>query len=214
MSSETLHAIEAMFAGTPPRVLMRDALVLCHLAALAAGLGMVIATDLWVLRRMSAPFGLRRLAGLCRTHRLIARALGVLWVSGLGLAALALSAPGAEASPKLAAKFVVVSGLTVTAIVIRRIALPLTARGHGRPLLALPLGTKCLLAVCAGLSTAGWGSALLLGGAGVMARAEAPALIAVIGAVHAGMVVVMLSLALLTHERADRRTPAGRVPAQ
>lgn len=214
MSSETLLAIEALFAVTPPRALMRDALVLCHLAALAAGLGMVIATDLWVLRRMSAPFGLRRLAGLCRTHRLIARALGVLWVSGLGLAALALSAPDAEPGPKLVAKFVVVSGLTITAIVIRGIGLPLMAKGQGRSLLALPPGTKCLLAVCAGLSTAGWASALLLGGAGIMARAEAPALIAILGAVHAGTVAVTLSLALLTHERADRRPPAGGVPAE
>jgi hypothetical protein len=214
MLAETAAALGGLFADAPPRALLRDALVLVHLAAMAAGLGMVIATDLWVLRRMAAPLGLRRIAGLVRTHRMIGRALGVLWASGLGLAALALSAPGAEASPKLLAKLAVVSGLTLTAGAMRWAVLPVLARRPGRALVELPLGGKCLLAACGGLSTAGWASALMLGAAGVLRDAGPQALAALVVGLHALAVLFAVAAARFVHDgRPPVRAPEG-VPAE
>ncbi len=212
--ADALPALAATLADAPARALLHDALALLHLAAMAAGLGLVIATDLWVLRRMGAPLGLRRIASLCRTHVQIARALSVLWASGLGLAALALTAPEPAPLAKLAVKLAVVGALTATALAMRAWVLPVLAEAPGRALLDLPLRRKCWMAVFAGLSTGGWASALALGGAGVLAGAEIAALAALAVGVHALAIAGALAAVLLTHDRrAAPRAPSG-VPAE
>lgn len=117
-----------------PLILVRQAALYAHLVAFAIAFGAVLREDAALLaqRRLD----LRRLA---RTARTLTVALFVLWLSGLALIALdsGLDPRAIAATPKLAAKFVVVSALTANGFALHALAFPRLGRHDGQ--LALPL---------------------------------------------------------------------------
>lgn len=199
MPIEPIAALATLIDATPPAALLRDALVLGHLAAMAVGLGSVIVAEIAMLGHLARPFPPARMDALWRTHRQVGWALVALWATGLPLAALATGADPAEASPKLVAKLATAGGLGLTALAMGRFALPLLAQGEGQALLALPLGRKLGLGLCAGMSMGGWATALLLGAAGTTRTAGAEAVAGVVLLSHGAALGTVLAGVLLGH---------------
>ena len=212
MEPEWIDAIRALArwsATVPIGQLVADAATLVHLVGLSVAIATVLEVD-WRLMRAAR----RKLRGqdawaLLRAHRRILGALLVLWTSG---AVLAWSATGGDpnaASPKLAAKAVTVSLLTLTALAMGRYVLPTIVAHRGRRLLSLGLATRLKLATVAGLSGAGWVTALLIGASESLAPAPASVFAVVIAATHAGACVLAWTLAFATGRVDERRAAAA-----
>lgn len=171
-----LHNIIGIFEDTTPTKLAKDLLVLSHLMALAVGLGTVLLTDLHILRRAFRPLQDDDTLLINRAHKIITVALWGLWITGLGLFYLKTNGDLTAASPKLWAKLTTVILLTVTAMAMARVAVPVINTLVGQRLIDLGLGKKLMLASFAAMSAAGWLTALLLGGAEFTRSADYTAL--------------------------------------
>ena len=182
-----------------PEALMRDVLVCLHLLAMAVGLGSVMVAEVRLLLAAGRPLCGARIAALWGTHRLVLGALAVLWLTGAGLAALAIASDPSGVSPKLFAKIATVGGLSLTGVLMGLVGLPLLAGHAGARPLDLGLGTKLLLCLIAGLSTGGWLSALMLGAAAGLREATGPTLALLAGGVHLAAVAAALCAAVVAH---------------
>ncbi|MEO1468874.1 MAG: hypothetical protein AAFV86_07460 [Pseudomonadota bacterium] len=187
--------------GTGAEALLLDLVRLGHLGAVAVGLGVVVATDLTLLRLIGLPLGPRQGRVIEAAHGLLVPALAAAWATGLGLAALRTGLDPVTVTPKLLAKLAVVSLLTANAALIQTAVRPILADHRGRRIQALPLGHKLVLAIAGGLSVAGWGSALLLGASAVMRDAGWDVLVPLIGGLHALALTLTLGAAILSHRR-------------
>ncbi|MEM1341218.1 MAG: hypothetical protein AAF825_08190 [Pseudomonadota bacterium] len=151
-----------------------DLLRFTHLSAMAVGLGCAFLCDFALLTRLHRGLSPELAALLHLAHPVIWGALGVMWASGLALAAWRTGLEIGQVSPKLIAKFVVVSLLTANAVVIGRHALPrLEARG-AMGLRGLSDLEHRAASVLAGISAASWLLALALGSSRLLAAAPAP----------------------------------------
>jgi hypothetical protein len=193
------NALVTLLMEAPVTELLRDALVVAHLGAMAVGFGVVLICDLLLVQRLSRTLKRADIEDFRWTHRVIARALVALWITGCTLVAIGTGMDPGNLSPKLVAKIGTVAVLTLTAWMMSRAAIPLLARSVGHSLLTLPLGRKLALAVCAGLSFGGWISAILLGGSKVVRTAEADAIIELLALIHGGTVLTLLAGALGLH---------------
>jgi len=182
-----------------PGALLRDLLVCLHLLAMAVGLGSALVAEIRLLTAAGRPLCTARIAALWSTHRVVMAALAVLWLTGAGLAALAIASDPAGAGPKLLAKIAAVGGLSLTAVAMGLVGLPLLAGHAGTRPLDLGLGTKLVLGLIAGLSTGGWLSALMLGAASGLREASGATLSALIGGVHVAAVMAALLAAVVAH---------------
>jgi hypothetical protein len=143
--------------------LINDAARAAHLVGLALGFGVAIVADLSAARLMVRPLDRREMDALHRFHRMVALGLVLFWTSGLVLLWLRTGFDMANFSPKLMAKLGVVSVLTINAVMIGRIGLPVMEATRGQRFGALPRGVRLQMAALAALSGAGWISALALG---------------------------------------------------
>lgn len=118
-------------------LLLRQGVLCLHLLAFAIALGTLLREDasLLIWRRINT----RRLA---RTARTLSAALAVLWVSGLALVgwSVGLDPSVIAATPKIAAKFVVVLALTINGVALHALAFPQIRRLRTPGTLALLLG--------------------------------------------------------------------------
>ena len=183
-------------SGDAAAPLLIDAATIAHLAAMAVGLGSAVFADWTVLSRIALPLSADQLAVVRRAHRLITASLVVLWLSGLSLLALKTEFEIARLTPKLVAKLGTVAILTLTALAMAYIALPLVSANLGRRLTTLPLRERCVLATCVALSAASWSIALLLGSSSVL-RTAGPDIVLLVLALYATAVVVALVAAAL-----------------
>ena len=142
-----------------------------HLGAMAAGLGAVIFADSTILRRIDKRTNRRQLAVIDHAHHIISIALVLLWASGLALLGLKTGFDPSKFSPKLITKLGTVTVLTMTALAMANFALPYMRANLGRRLIDAPLIEQCQLALCVGMSAAGWGTALLLGSSKILKTA-------------------------------------------
>ena len=134
-----------------------------HLAAIAVGVGGVVSTDVMTFRRAQRPVTDEYLASIESAHALIMPALVAAWITGLLLLVTRYGVNPAEWSGKAWAKLVVVSLLSVTAMLVKRQVAPVLMRLQGRTLIEAPLADKLIMAVCAALSITGWTLALAIG---------------------------------------------------
>lgn len=174
--------------------LLNDAARATHLVGLALGFGVAILADLCAARSLFRPLDDRDFDTLHQYHRTVALGLALFWASGLILLWLRTGFEPANFSPKLMAKLGVVSLLTVNAILIGRIGLPTMRAWYGFRYGSLPLAHRLRLAALAGMSGAGWISALALGVFSAMKTFEWEVLSEIIGVIY----FVGLGGALLT----------------
>lgn len=151
-----------------------DVLRLLHLLAVAVGFGVAVETETYMIRRRRAAIGPGLLAGLDHRHRVILCALGAMWVTGLALVALRTGFQLSEFTPKLWSKITVVTILTINAVFIAEVALPILAEQKGRPVAALRPAERRALFSVAGVSGASWLIALALGSSALLKVSPAP----------------------------------------
>lgn len=144
-------------------VLLLDAARAAHLIGLALGLGLAFCADLLALRALSTPIAERDVWLLRSLHRVILGGLLLLWISGLYILYLRTGFDPAKFSPKLMAKLVVVTLLSLNALSISLHAIPGFAAQTGRTFGAFPPALRLRLALIAGLSASCWLTALALG---------------------------------------------------
>ncbi len=164
--------------------LLNDAARAMHLLGLALGFGVAIIADLCAARSFFRPLADHEFEDLRRYHRTVALGLAIFWISGLILLWLRTGFVVEDFSPKLMAKLGVVTLLTVNAILIGRIGLPTMLEWAGCRFGALPLTHRLRLAALAGMSFAGWISALALGAFSAMKAFEWDVLSEIIGAIY------------------------------
>jgi hypothetical protein len=172
-----------------------DAATFVHLGAMAAGLGAVIFADSTILSQLMRRTTRRQIAVIEHAHNTITIALILLWTSGLALLGLKAGFDPANFSPKLITKLWTVSVLTVTAYAMANYALPYIRANIGRRLIDAPLVEQCQLALCAGMSAAGWGTALLLGSSRILKSADAEIMLVAV-ALHGLAMAGALALAI------------------
>ncbi|MEM9784246.1 MAG: hypothetical protein AAF899_17445 [Pseudomonadota bacterium] len=198
-------ALMAPAASLIEPALLLDVLRLGHLAAIAAGIGAVIATDLTMLRWIGLPIGTRQGDALEAAHALIAPALALAWITGLALLVWRTGLQADALSPKLMVKLAVVTMLTANAVLITRGVRPTLQEWRGGRLIMLPLGRKLLLASAGAFSVAGWAAALILGGSAMVRTAGWDVLLPLIGGLYMAVLAATLTFALVAHIRWWRR---------
>jgi hypothetical protein len=145
--------------------LLRMAIVYPHLIACCVAIGLVLTNDLAMVRQLLTGTGPAHHDEnhLSKLHGTIVLALGVLWMTGIAIVWLDVSANGWAylLNPKLQAKVVIVLLLTLNGIVLQRGVMPALKRAGS--LLKLPAG-RLQLAVFSGvLSGVSWFYAAMLG---------------------------------------------------
>ncbi len=145
-----------------PPVELRSILLILHLLGLCLGLGTAISLDLTCLRWVRSgivPPGAGE--ALKQGERMVLIGFALLWASGIALVALH---PGHLGNPKVWAKLVVVSALTLNAVLLHRRVLPVFGASLGRPLDGgWRSGERDLFVLCGAVSAASWSMAFALG---------------------------------------------------
>ncbi len=185
--------------------LIRQGVLFTHLVAFAIALSAVLHEDVALIK--ARRIDLQRLATAART---VTYALSVLWVTGLALLAfdVGLDPRALVASPKLAAKLVVVSALTANGLALHALAFPLLRRpgtlDRSRLIVPVALGA---------ISTTSWLYASFIG----VSRVIAPALsftdfMALYGVLLAGAAAVAF-LFVAAYSGGDRKARDHRASA-
>jgi hypothetical protein len=133
----------------------RQGVLFAHVVTYAIALSAVLRADVALMK-------VQRLdvVRLADTARIVTYALIGLWANGLMLVAfdVGLDVTAFQASPKLAAKLLVVSLLTVNGLALHALAFPLLTRGE-----LVPRGGVFVPVVLGAISTASWLYATFLG---------------------------------------------------
>jgi len=141
-------------------------LVLSHMLALALGLGAALLADWVVLRKLTFGIVSQRAAGqLVDLSHAVSAGLLLIWVTGALLVAdNALDAPASIMNQKLWAKLVIVTVLTLNAVLLHRMVLPRAASRVGQPLFETSFGRVSMVSVLLGaVSAVSWMFAAYLG---------------------------------------------------
>ncbi|MEM8751524.1 MAG: hypothetical protein AAGF90_00970 [Pseudomonadota bacterium] len=156
--------------------LLIDLVRMAHLGFFAVGVGCAVFMEGVVLSRARTLIDLEEIALIERGHRQILYSLAGLWATGLILIGVRTGLDPAAITPKLYAKLAVVTALTINALLIGRIAIPMLERALYGDLSRLKAHELAALGAVAGLSAAGWFSGLALGVVGHLKTAS-PALL-------------------------------------
>lgn len=140
-------------------VFLLDAARGAHLIGLAAGFGLALCADLLALKSIYRPIEHRDVWLLRLMHQIIMAGLVLLWGSGLYILNARTGLDPAQFSPKL----IVVTLLTLNALIIGAYALPCFERPVYQRFGDFNPPTLMKLSVIAGLSLSCWTSALALG---------------------------------------------------
>ncbi len=201
--------------GPFPAVELRTLLLAVHLVGLCFGLGGSTLLYFWILRWMrwgALPDEILRTFDF--VAKTVAVGLGLLWLSGLGfLATYEVWDPAKLANPKLWAKLVIVTALSLNGLLVHRHVSPFVRGGARAPLLARETRARRLLFTASGaLSGTSWYAAFALGllhefNGGVPATA-------ILGAWALALAAVFLALSLALRlgqprPRSSRRPDPG-----
>ncbi|MEM7507882.1 MAG: hypothetical protein AAF415_14160 [Pseudomonadota bacterium] len=174
-----------------------------HLISVAVGFGTVISTDILSLSKLDQPVTGEYRRGLEIAHGVIVTAFVVAWATGLALVWLKTGFDPAQMTVKLWVKLAVVSQLTLTAYGVKRLVMPILRFAEGQSLVKAPRGDKIIMAICAGLSIAGWSTALTLGGLAAAATMPGWLLIWSVAAAHVIAVTLAVKVACFVHNRVN-----------
>lgn len=151
---------------------MIDAIRYGHLLFVAIGLGAAFLADLQMVQRLNRPVTRGLLTQLELYHKLVWAGLLGMWITGLALIYVRTGFALAEFTPKLFSKLGIVTILTVNAMLIGRVAMPLLRDAYGQAPNDLPLPRKVIGGWVASLSSISWLMALALGGSKVLAVSD------------------------------------------
>lgn len=180
-----------------------DLIRCAHLLFLVLGMGPALYYDLRSLHRIRQPVSQNDLDELRRIHSIVSIACVGLWLSGAALIWVRTQFDISEFSPKLWSKTIVVSTLTVNAIVLSIVVIPALEGIKGSRVVAIPLGRLVGMNLCAGVSLSCWMLALLLGSSSVLRTAGwdllLPVLLGVSAACICGVMAVVLWMRSVVH---------------
>ena len=160
--------------------LFDDVIRYTHLLAIIVGLGASFIADATVFRHLKAPLSAEFLSNLHWLHCIVNLALWGMWISGAVLIYLRTGFVLDNFSPKLIAKVVVVSVLTLNSLLISRYAMPKLALKTREAPLDFSKRLKLPLAMIAGFSTTSWLLALALGSSAVLKQSGAEVQVALL----------------------------------
>jgi hypothetical protein len=143
----------------------RMAVVYLHLIACCVAIGLVLTSDIAMVKQLFRADPAEKLDSkhMTELQTIVSRALIALWVTGAGIIALDVSLKGLEyfGNPKLQAKIAIVCFLTLNGLVLHNYVLPLMLKAGS--LLKLSF-THRMVAIFAGaLSGVSWFYAAMLG---------------------------------------------------
>jgi hypothetical protein len=187
-------------------------LVILHLTALAVGLGAALLAD-WiaVTRLLFGRLSARAATQLQDLSKAVSAGLAMLWCSGVMLVwDNAIRAPATLGNEKLWAKLLIVMALTLNAIVLHKLVLPLVRARVGQTLFERHQhGNRVLCALIAAVSFTSWVSALCLGAARELNGAVT--MLDVLSYYLGGVSLVWLAGFALYHFASARGAESGRV---
>lgn len=183
-----------------------------HLTALAIGLGAALLAD-WiaVTRILFGRLSARAAAQLQDLSMAVSVGLAMLWCSGVMLVwDNAVRVPATLGNEKLWAKLLIVIVLTLNAIVLHKLALPLVQARVGQALFERRQhGTRMLCALIAAVSFTSWASALYLGAARELNGAVT--MFGVLSYYFGGLFLVWLTGSVLCHFAGIRAAECDQV---
>ena len=174
-------------------VLLTDLVRFAHILAVIIGLGCAFLADLHVFSRRKKPISSGFVDTLKEQHRLVAVALVAMWATGLAMIYIRTGFVLENFTPKLFSKVGVVALLTLNAILIGKIAMPLLLANIGRSPLDLPVRHKIGMVLLSGVSTTSWLLALAMGVSKVLAASPWATFDIVLSAAY--LVAVLASVA-------------------
>lgn len=141
-------------------------LVLAHVLALALGLGSALLADWIVLRKLAfGTVGQKAAGQLVELSHAVCAGLALIWITGALLVAdNALDAPASIMNQKIWAKLVVVTALTLNAVLLHRVVMPTVKRRVGQPLFETAFERLAIVSALTGaVSVVSWVFAAYLG---------------------------------------------------
>lgn len=144
-------------------LIVSDSIRYGHLLAIAVGLGTAAQAEVSMIRGRRNIIRAETVSDLNFRHRIIVISLIGMWITGLALVALRTGFRPDAITPKLWAKLAVVALLTLNAMMISRLALPLFDRCKGRRMIDIGPWRKLAFLLFAGISNTSWLIALSLG---------------------------------------------------
>jgi len=143
-------------------MLLKNALVFCHLLAMALAVAKMLEYDIRFLRCANQPSTPERRQMLLHTKVVMSWSLLVLWLTGAGLVAWGwFESPTYLDNQKLWIKVITVASLTLNGVLMHRFAFPLLQ--DDRAFLDLPLRQGLGLTAFAATSSTSWLYASFLG---------------------------------------------------
>lgn len=154
-------------------ILYTDSVRFAHILAVCAGLGTSILADRRAARSLRDRIDDTLLHALHQYHGVVVAALGAMWLTGIALIGIRTGFDPALMTPKLIAKVLTVTLLTVNACAIAWVVMPILRRSRGRTIAELPARTRSLMGLIGGISTASWFLALAMGVSKLLAASPA-----------------------------------------
>jgi hypothetical protein len=152
--------------------LLLDLIRGAHLLCVVIGMGSAFYFDIRSVHRIAHPILQSDIDELHRIHKIVSTACFGLWLSGAALIWLRTNFDLAAFSPKLWSKIIVVTTLTMNAVILTTFVIPTLARYTGTRLVGLPFRSLLPMALCAGISFSCWLLALALGASAILKVAK------------------------------------------
>ena len=186
-------------------------LVLGHILALALGLGSALLADWIVLRKLAFGTVSQKAAQqLIDLSHAVCAGLVLIWITGALLVTdNALDTPASVMNQKLWAKLAIVIALTVNAVLLHRIVMPMVKRRVGQPLFASVFEWRLMVSTLLGaVSAVSWVFSAYLG---VARELNGHANLVPILASYLGALLLAWALAvILLYAMQQRRTSSER----
>lgn len=194
-----------MFDGAFPPVedIVRD----FHFATLGASALLVVSADLTASKSTIRHLRTSEFQRLHTYHTALTWGLLLFWFSGIYLIWDATAFDTSQFSPKLIAKLLVVSLLTLNAMVIGRVLLPFMEDNSMRTFGEFPVGARLRLALSGAVSSASWISAFCLGYFPHLKLAPPQQLIEFLAPIYGTVIGAAMIFALLSGKRAGVPDP-------
>ncbi|PKO86139.1 MAG: hypothetical protein CVU18_16565 [Betaproteobacteria bacterium HGW-Betaproteobacteria-12] len=184
--------------------LTRLAIVYIHLIACCIAIGLVITSDVAMLKKLVTgdPDSADDIAHLHYVKQVVVLSLVALWISGLAIVGLDASVKGLEyfTNPKLQAKFAIVTLLTLNGFILHGKVMPAIEKFGS--LLKLPSGLRQWSILAGAVSAVSWLYAALIGVGRPLAWKYS--LVELLAAYPVLIVGGMLTTAVLVHRAKQR----------